>query len=261
MFLIETEENVGFLTAAYVKNKIKTFIPSESKPFFILALPTGGTSIDLYKYLVQFYKKGSLNFDKVVTFNLDEYVGLPVTHPESYHSFMARNLFDHIQIKKEQINSLNGNTENLEKECQDYEQKIKNLGGIDLFLGGVGENGHIAFNEPGSAFDSKTRIINLTENTIKANSRFFNGDINLVPKRALTIGLGTIMQSKEIIIMATGPKKANAVYHAFEDKPNTKYPITILQKHPRSFIVTDKAAAAELSSRTKKDFGFCSFIK
>ena len=259
MYLIETEDNVGFLTASYVKNRIKSFVSTKSKPYFVLALPTGGTAVDLYKYLVRFCQEG-LNFDKVVTFNLDEYVGLPETHPESYHSFMAKNFFDHIKIQKEQINILNGNASNLEKECADYEEKIKNYGGIDLFIGGIGQNGHIAFNEPGSAFDSKTRVVNLSQATISANARFFNGDISLVPTQALTMGLGTIMSTKEVIIMATGPKKAHALYHAFEDKQSTKWPVTVLQKHPRAFTIADKQAAAEISKTTKQNCGLCSFI-
>ena len=259
MYLIETEDNIGFLTASYVKNRIKSFVSTKSKPYFVVALPTGGTAIDLYKNLVKFCQEG-LSFDNVVTFNLDEYVGLPESHPESYHSFMAKNFFDHIKIKKEQINILNGNAENLEKECIAYEDKIKNYGGIDLFIGGIGQNGHIAFNEPGSDFDSKTRVVNLTPNTISANARFFGGDISLVPTRALTMGLGTISDAKEIIIMATGPKKAQALYHAFENKPNKAWPITVLQKHPRTFIIADKYAAAEISKTTKQNCGLCSFI-
>ena len=261
MQLIETEDNVGFLTASYIKNRINAFVPSAEKPYFVLALPTGGTAVDLYKNLVRFYQENTLSFERVVTFNLDEYVSLPISHPQSYHSFMCQNLFDHIKINKEQINILNGNAQDLEKECLDYEEKIKRYGGIDLFIGGIGQNGHIAFNEPGSAFDSKTHIVNLTENTISANSRFFEGDTSLVPTRALTVGLGTIMAAKEVIIMATGPKKSQALYHAFEDKPNTNWPITVLQNHPRAFIVADKAAAAEISSGVKKACGVCSFLK
>ena len=259
MYLIETEDNIGFLTASYVRNRIKSFVSTGSKPYFVLALPTGGTAVDLYKHLVQFHKEG-LSFDKVVTFNLDEYIGLPENHPESYHSFMAKNLFDHIKISKEQVNILNGNAANLEQECANYEEKIKNYGGIDLFIGGIGQNGHIAFNEPGSNFDSKTRVVDLAPNTISANARFFNGDISLVPTRALTMGLGTIMSAKEIIIMATGPKKAQALYHAFEDKQTTAWPVTVLQKHPRTFIISDKTAAAEISKTTKQNCGLCSFI-
>ena len=259
MYLIETEDNVGFLTASYVKNKIKSFVSSKENPFFVLALPTGGTAIDLYKYLVEFYKEG-LSFDKVVTFNLDEYVGIPESHPESYHSFMAKNFFDHVKIPKEQINILNGNAADFNKECQNYEEKIKSYGGIDLFLGGIGQNGHIAFNEPGSAFDSKTRVVNLTKDTITANSRFFGNDTSLVPTRALTMGLSTILNAKEIVIMATGPKKSQALYHAFEDKQSTTWPVTAFQKHPRTFIIADKAAAAELSQTTKQNCGLCSFI-
>lgn len=259
MYLIETEENVGFLTASYVKNKINNFVPTPEKQFFVLALPTGGTSVDLYKNLVKFYREGTLTFNKVVTFNLDEYVALPAEHPESYHSFMARSFFEHIKINKEQINILDGNAKNLQAECAAYEQKIKSYGGIDLFIGGIGENGHIAFNEPGSAFDSRTRLINLTESTIKANSRFFEGNTALVPTQTLTMGLGTIMETKEIIIMATGIKKAEAVHRAFEYKPNINCPVTILQEHPRSFIITDKAAASNLSAATKRNCGICSF--
>ena len=261
MQLIETEDNVGFLTASYVKNRIKAFVPTAKKPYFVLALPTGGTAVDLYKNLVRFNQENSLNFENVVTFNLDEYVALPVTHPQSYHSFMAHNLFDHIKINENQINILNGNAENLEQECLEYEQKIKKYGGIDLFIGGVGQNGHIAFNEPGSAVDSGTRVVELTADTISANSRFFKGDTSLVPTRALTMGLGTIMEAKEIIIMATGTKKSQALYHAFEDKPNTNWPITVLQSHPRSFIIADKSAAAEISSSIKRTCGACSFLK
>ena len=260
MYLIETEDNVGFLTASYVKNRINSFVSTKAKPFFVLALPTGGTAVDLYKNLVKFYKEGKLSFDKVVTFNLDEYAGLPVNHPESYHSFMAKNFFDHIKIPKEQVNILDGNAQNLEKECAAYEEKIKTYGGIDLFLGGIGQNGHIAFNEPGSAFDSKTRVVNLTANTIAANARFFDGDTSLVPTHALTMGLGTIMSAKEIIIMATGPKKAAALFHTFEDKQNPACPASILQKHPRAFVIADKAAAAEISKTTKQNCGLCSFI-
>ncbi len=259
MYLIETEDNVGFLTASYIKNRIETFVSTKSKPYFVLALPTGGTSVDLYRNLVKFHQEG-LSFDKVVTFNLDEYVGLPENHPESYHSFMAKNFFDHIKIQKEQINILNGNAADLYKECANYEEKIKNYGGIDLLIGGIGQNGHIAFNEPESAFDSSTRVVNLTSNTIAANARFFNNDISLVPTRALTVGLGTIMNAKEVIIMATGPKKAQALYHAFEDKQSTAWPVTVLQKHPRTFIIADKAAAAEISKTTKQNYGLCSFI-
>ena len=261
MYLIETEENVGFLTASYVKNRIKNFVPTDKKPFFVLALPTGGTSVDFYKHLVKFNQEKTLAFDKVVTFNLDEYVGLPQEHPESYHSFMARNLFNHIKINQEQKNILNGNAKDLQAECAAYEQKIKSYGGIDLFVGGVGENGHIAFNEPGSNFSSRTRLIDLTASTIKANSRFFDGKTDLVPTKTLTMGLGTIAESKEIIIMATGIKKAEALRHAFEDKPSTNCPITILQEHPRSFVIADKAAASNLSCSTKKTYGVCSFIK
>ncbi|HET9130687.1 MAG TPA: glucosamine-6-phosphate deaminase, partial [Terriglobia bacterium] len=172
-------------TASYVVKKIKEFNPTPEKPF-ILGLPTGSSPIGTYKELVAMHKAGKVSFKNVITFNMDEYVNLPEDHPESYHSFMKTNLFNHIDIPKENINILNGNAKDLEKECADYEAKIKKAGGIHLFLGGIGPDGHIAFNEPGSSLASRTRIKTLTHDTIIANSRFFGNDINKVPKTALT---------------------------------------------------------------------------
>ena len=156
-------------------------------------MPTGSTPIETYKELINLYKEGVLSFENVITFNMDEYVGLAPEHEQSYHYFMHENFFKHIDIKEENINILNGLAENLEEECQRYEDKIKSVGGIDLFLGGIGEDGHIAFNEPGSSLASRTRDKDLTYDTILANSRFFDNDINKVPKLALTIGVGTLM--------------------------------------------------------------------
>jgi len=155
--------------AHYVAKKIKDANPTPEKPF-ILGLPTGSSPIGTYQALVQLYKEGKVSFQNVITFNMDEYVGIPETHPESYHYFMQSNLFSHVDMKPENINILNGNAEDLEKECEEYEAKIKAAGGIDLFLGGIGPDGHIAFNEPGSSLSSKTRIKTLTYDTILANS-------------------------------------------------------------------------------------------
>ena len=169
-------ELISKWTANYVATKIKEFNPN-SKKLFVMGLPTGSSPIGMYKELIKLYKRGYVSFKYVKTFNMDEYVGLPENHPESYHSFMWDNLFSHIDIDKTNVNILNGNAKDLEKECIEYEKKILKAGGIDLFLGGIGPDGHIAFNEPGSSLTSRTRIKTLSYDTILANSRFFNGDM------------------------------------------------------------------------------------
>ena len=181
--------------ANYVAKRINEFGPKESRPF-VLGCPTGSSPLGMYRELIKLYEAGKVSFRNVVTFNMDEYVGIPEDHPESYHSFMWNNFFSHIDIRKENVNILNGNAADLEAECARYEAKIKNYGGIHLFLGGIGPDGHIAFNEPGSSLTSRTRKKELTTDTIIANSRFFNNDINLVPKTALTVGVGTVMDAQ-----------------------------------------------------------------
>ena len=151
----------------------------------------------IYKRLVERHKKGDISFKNVITFNMDEYVGLPESHPESYHSFMYQNFFSHIDIDPENVNILNGNAPDLEAECIAYEEKIKQAGGIELFLGGIGPDGHIAFNEPGSSLRSKTRVKTLAYDTIAANSRFFNNDLSQVPRMALTVGVETVLEVSE----------------------------------------------------------------
>ena len=163
--------------ARHVVETIKAFQPTAEKPF-VLGLPTGSSPMGMYAEIVKAVKAGEISFKHVLTFNMDEYVGLPESHPESYHSFMARNLFDHIDCPKENIQILNGNAENLAAECAHYEQMIEEAGGIDLFIGGIGPDGHIAFNEPFSSLTSRTRVKSLTTDTRIANSRFFDGDID-----------------------------------------------------------------------------------
>lgn len=170
--------------ANYVVERINQFKPTADRPF-VLGLPTGSSPEGMYAALVKANKEGRVSFRHVLTFNMDEYVGLPESHPESYHSFMARNLFDHIDIPRENVHILNGNAVDLEKECASYEQKIKDAGGIDLFIGGIGPDGHIAFNEPFSSLVSRTRVKTLTTDTIIANSRFFDNDVNKVPQACL----------------------------------------------------------------------------
>lgn len=186
--------------ANYVASKINAANPTPEKPF-VLGCPTGSSPLGMYKALIELNKQGKVSFQNVVTFNMDEYVGLPEDHPESYHTFMWKNFFNHIDIKKENVHILNGNAEDLEAECANYEKQIAEIGGIDLFMGGIGPDGHIAFNEPGSSLSSRTRIKTLTTDTIIANSRFFDNDVNKVPKTALTVGVGTVLSAKEVLII------------------------------------------------------------
>ncbi|KAJ1678221.1 Glucosamine-6-phosphate isomerase (Glucosamine-6-phosphate deaminase) (GNPDA) (GlcN6P deaminase), partial [Spiromyces aspiralis] len=200
-------ERVSEYVAEYIKARILQFDPTPKRPF-VLGLPTGSSPLGTYRRLVSIYREGQLSFKNVVTFNMDEYVGLPRDHPESYHSFMWNNLFKHIDIPPENVNILDGNADDLQAECDCYEEKIKSYGGIELFLGGIGPDGHIAFNEPGSSIQSRTRVKTLAYETIIANARFFDGDVNKVPKLALTVGVGTVMDAREVVVIITGASKA-----------------------------------------------------
>ena len=208
-------QSVSQWAAHYVAAKIKAANPTPEKPF-VLGCPTGSSPLGMYKALIDLNKKGIVSFQNVVTFNMDEYVGLPKEHPESYYSFMWNNFFSHIDIKPENTNILNGNAADLDAECARYEEKIKSYGGIDLFMGGIGPDGHIAFNEPGSSLSSRTRQKTLTTDTIIANSRFFDNDVNKVPKTSLTVGVGTVLSAREVMIIVNGHNKARALYHAVE---------------------------------------------
>jgi glucosamine-6-phosphate deaminase len=185
---------------------------------------------------------------------MDEYAGIPKDHPQSYHTFMWDNFFSHIDIPAENVNILNGNPSNLKEECARYEQKMKDVGGIDLFLGGIGPDGHIAFNEPGSSLASRTRDKELNYDTIVANSRFFDNDVNKVPKLALTVGVATIMDAREVLIIVNGLNKARALKHAVEEGVNHMWTISALQLHPKGMIVCDEHATYELKVGTYKHF-------
>jgi len=235
--------------ANYVGAKIVHAKPTEAKPF-VLGLPTGSSPIGMYNYLAELNRSGKISFKNVITFNMDEYVGLPEDHPESYHSFMWKHFFKNIDIRPENIHLLNGNAPDLEEECLQYEEKIKQTGGIDLFIGGMGVDGHIAFNEPGSSLNSNTRIKSLTTDTIIVNSRFFDNDVNKVPKTALTVGVGTVMRAKEVLVLANGLAKARALAEAVEGAISQKWTITALQLHPKGIIVCDEAATYELKVGT-----------
>ena len=239
--------------ANYVAKKILAANPTAEKPF-VLGLPTGSSPLGMYKHLIELNKQGVVSFKNVVTFNMDEYVNLPKEHPESYYSFMWNNFFSHIDIKRENVHILNGNAPDLAAECAWYEEEIRKFGGIDLFLGGIGPDGHIAFNEPGSSLASRTRQKTLTSDTIIANSRFFDNDVNKVPKTALTVGVGTVMDAKEVLIMVNGHGKARALRHAVEEPVSHMWTISALQMHPKGIIVCDEQACDELKVGTYKYF-------
>ncbi len=246
-------ERLSAWAANYVAKRINEAKPTAQNPFK-LGLPTGSSPLGMYRCLIQLCKEGVVSFRDVITFNMDEYVGLPESHPESYHSFMWNNFFSHIDIPAENVNILNGNAEDLEAECKRYEEKILACGGIDLFLGGIGPDGHIAFNEPASSLASRTRQKTLTTDTIIANSRFFDNDVNKVPRTALTVGVGTVLDAKEVLIMVNGHNKARALKHAVEEPVSHMWTISALQLHPHGIIVCDEAACNELTVGTFRYF-------
>ncbi|WP_319202723.1 glucosamine-6-phosphate deaminase [uncultured Ilyobacter sp.] len=239
-------------TALYIASKINDY--SDNNKNFVLGLPTGETPLKMYKELVKLHKKGMVSFKNVVTFNMDEYIGIPKDHPQSYHTFMHNNFFRHIDIPDENINILNGNALDFIRECEEYEEKIKKYGGINLFIGGVGKDGHIAFNEPGSSLTSRTRVKTLAQETLRANSRFFDNDISKVPKKALTVGIGTILESKEVLIMAGGEEKALALKAVIEGAINHMWTISAIQLHKKAIILCDEASTMELKVKTVNYF-------
>lgn len=237
--------------ADYVAKRIIESHPTVEKPFK-LGCPTGSSPLGLYRQLIAKYEAGELSFKHVVTFNMDEYVNLDENHPESYHSFMWNNFFSHIDIDPKNVHILNGNAPDLLKECQEYEEAIEACGGIDLFMGGVGPDGHLAFNEPGSSLSSRTRIKTLATDTIIANSRFFDGDLSKVPTQALTVGIGTVMDAKEVLLVCNGHHKARALKHIIDGDVSHKWTASMLQMHPKAILVCDEAACDELTVGTYK---------
>ena len=246
-------EQLSRWAAEHVIKRINDFKPTPERKF-VLGLPTGSSPVGMYRNLVKACKEGRVSFKNVLTFNMDEYVGLPEEHPESYHSFMATNLFDHIDCPKENIHILNGNAKDLEAECAHYEEMIVEAGGIDLFIGGIGPDGHIAFNEPFSSLASRTRQKTLTTDTIIANSRFFDNDVNKVPKTALTVGVATVMDAREVMILVNGHAKTRALQAAVEGSVCQAWTISALQTHRHGIIVCDEAACDELKVATYKYF-------
>ncbi|KAJ6788369.1 hypothetical protein PWT90_02905 [Aphanocladium album] len=278
--------------ANYIADRINAYKPTPQNPF-VLGLPTGSSPLGVYKALVEKYKAGEvsfwrlskllllsfarallcslahdddfiltaltfppfqISFENVVTFNMDEYVGIPRDHPESYHSFMWKNFFSHVNVHPNNVHILNGNAPSLEAECVAYEDAIKRVGGIDLFLAGIGEDGHIAFNEPGSSLASRTRVKTLAYDTILANSRFFDNDISKVPRMALTVGVQTVLEAREVVVIILGQRKSLALQRCIEQGVNHMWTLSSLQLHPHPMIVADEDATLELQVKTVKYF-------
>lgn len=239
ILIFDTEEQIGIAAGNYMCGQVL------QKPDSVLGLATGSTPLKPYGQMIDLYKKGVVDFSKVTTFNLDEYVNLDVNDKNSYHSFMHENLFDHINIPEESINFLNGNASDPEKECEEYENKIKKAGGIDIQLLGIGSNGHIAFNEPSDCFQRWSHVVNLKESTVKDNSRFFKS-IEEVPTQAVTMGIGSIMQAKKILIIAIGENKAKAIKQLINGNVTPQCPASVLQFHTDVTLMLDRGAASLL---------------
>ncbi len=242
-------DNMSKWTARYIAAKIKAH--KEDRPF-VLGLPTGSSPIGVYSELIKMYEAGEISFKNVVTFNMDEYVGLPREHDQSYWYFMHYYFFDHVDVPAENINILNGLAEDAEAECARYEEKIASYGGIDLFLGGIGVDGHLAFNEPGTSLTSRTGLRKLTSDTRIVNSRFFDNDPEKVPAYALSVGIGTVMDAKEVIVVIGGHNKARALAKVVEGGISQKWTCSALQMHQNAIICCDEPACGELTVDTYK---------
>ena len=246
-------ENVCSWTADYIIKKINVFAPNWERPF-VLGLPTGSSPVGVYRKLVVACRDGRVSFSKVVTFNMDEYLGLGTDHKQSYRRFMNENLFSAVDILPENTHVPNGLADDPEEECAAYEEAIRAHGGIELFIGGIGNNGHIAFNEPGSSLNSRTRVATLTNDTRKANARFFDNDPEKVPTRAFTVGIGTVMDAREVLIIVSGRQKARALQAAVEGAVSHWCPLSCLQTHEKAIIACDEEAAEELRYGTVRYF-------
>jgi len=246
-------EDVAKIVAGIIRDRIKI------KPDLVLGLATGSTPIVVYKELIRLHKEEGLDFSKVITFNLDEYLGLRKSHEQSYYTFMWDNLFKHININPSNVYIPQGDFDGRTDEndpvianwCEWYENKIASYGGVDIQLLGIGSDGHIAFNEPGSSLSSRTRVTQLFQRTISDNARFFNNDLKLVPTKAVTMGVGTILDAIEIILMATGAGKSEAVRASIEGPITSMCPASVVQWHMYSYICVDEGAASLLSDMAK----------
>ncbi len=237
--------------ADYIQQTIARSVDERGKA--VLGLPTGGSIEQTYAFLVEKCAQKELSFQAVTTFNMDEYVGLPPSNPNSYNAFMYEHLFSHVDIKSENVHIPNGMVDDIAQECSEYERSIVRAGGIDLFVGGVGADGHLAFNEPGSSLQSRTREKTLTHDTRVKNSRFFSS-LDEVPRTAITVGIQTILDAREVLVIATGENKARAVHHMVEGGINTMWTSSMVQMHPHAVVVCDQDATVELKVGTVRYF-------
>jgi len=249
----KNHEEASRWAAFYIAGRINEFGKTADKPF-VLGLPTGSSPLLIYREFITLNREGKLSFANVHTFNMDEYAGLPPDHPYSYHYYMMENLFKHVDIDPANTHLLNGMAKDPAEECLRYEEAIAEKGGIELFLGGLGSDGHIAFNEPGSSLRSRTRVKTLNHETRTANARFFGGDLSKVPSTALTVGVGTVMDAREVLIIASGRSKARALRAVVEDGVSHMWTLSCLQMHARAIIVCDEDATDELKVGTVRYF-------
>jgi glucosamine-6-phosphate deaminase len=237
---VKDYEEMSQKAAEYIIKKVR------NNPKITLGLATGGTPVGTYRNLIEDHEKNGTSYKHVTTFNLDEYVGLPQENPQSYRSFMDNNLFNHIDINKTETHVPSGNKETLHTECKSYEKSLIDHGGVDLQVLGIGSNGHIGFNEPGTSFESKTHIVDLAPSTIEANSRFFESEQE-VPTQAITMGIQTIMNSREILLIVSGENKRDALFQLLNGKEVTEsFPASVLRNHPCVTIIADEAASASI---------------
>lgn len=238
--IIQNPHKLAIIAAGIIRDAL------QKKPNLVLGLATGSTPVGLYKHLVQMHKNEGLDFSKVITFNLDEYVGIPCDHPQSYHTFMETHFFNHVNIPKKNQHIPQNTLVNHESFCAVYEKEIKKAGGIDIQILGIGTDGHIAFNEAGSSLASRTRIVTLSESTLEANAIYFGGVPNAVPEMAITMGIGTIMEAKQCLLLANGEAKAKAIAKAVEGPITASVPASTLQMHPNTIFLIDDTAASKL---------------
>ena len=251
VIIVKDYDRMSKLAAKFIADELRR------KPALVLGLATGSTPIGMYQELIRMHKEEGLDFSKVITFNLDDYIGLPKDHPESYHSFMWKHFFQHVNIPESQIHIPDGTLpmEDIPAYCEWYEKRIKEVGGIDIQVLGIGRDGHIGFNEPGSSLGSRTRIKTLARETREDNARFFDGNIDAVPKYAITMGVGTIMEARMLLLLASGPNKAEAVKKTVEGPITAMCPASIMQLHPKAVAIIDQEAAKYLEREYEVDMG------
>jgi glucosamine-6-phosphate deaminase len=236
IIIAESYDEMSIIAATYIMRQII------AKPGSVLGLAAGNTPLGTYRELVNAYNRGEVDFSKTTLFSLDEYCNLPRDNPQSYHFFMNENLISHINVKGENTFIPDGMAGDIEQECSEYDNKIIEKGGIDLQILGIGENGHIGFNEPGSDFQAGTHLVKLKQSTVDANARYFKSSAE-VPTTAISMGIKTILQSKMLVLLASGEKKADAIYKALKGEISPEVPASILQRHPNAVFIIEKNAA------------------